>query len=494
MRHKIWLISILAVILAVRLFFVFQAPTMSLDSYFSVRQVGSILETGSPILEDPLSYSGRLNIISPMYYYVLSGFALIVGENLALKILPSLFITLFAFIIYLLAKTLTENENISLLTAFFSGFIPAFFLNTLNSATPLTVVLPLFFLCIYLFFHVSKEIYLYAYVICVFILGLVSPLSFLFVLGLIIFLFLTKLEYKKQSWQDIELALFSIFLLIWLQVLFYKKAFLFHGFSVVLQNLPVGLLSGYFRDIRVIDAVYAVGLIPLFLGIFTVYKYTLKEKNRQIYFLVAFALATGMVLWLKLIPLNTGLVFLGSVLIVLASQSFKLFFAYFANTKASRWKLIVWIGVIVVFAMTSIMPSLSWAASTMQNAPGSGEIAALEWIGENVDKDSVVLTSVQEGAILNAIAKRKNVADTNFILIKDVDRIYDDVENMFTTRLETNAVELTDKYGVNYIYFSPRTKELYSIEDIPYRNERCFETVYDKEVKIYRVRCHVKNA
>ena len=52
---------------------------------------------------------------------------------------------------------------------------------------------------------------------------------------------------------------------------------------------------------------------------------------------------------------------------------------------------------------------------------------ALEWISENAGPDAVVLAPVSEGFIVNAIGKRKNVADMNFLLVKDAEVIYDDV-------------------------------------------------------------------
>jgi len=83
-------------------------------------------------------------------------------------------------------------------------------------------------------------------------------------------------------------------------------------------------------DVLVIDVLYAIGLLPLFFGIFTVYRYVLKEKHKEVYFMMAFALAIALLLWLKMIQLETGLLFLGAVLVILASQSFKLFFSYFS--------------------------------------------------------------------------------------------------------------------------------------------------------------------
>ncbi|MFC1753091.1 hypothetical protein ACFL96_06810 [Thermoproteota archaeon] len=493
LEHKYWLLMIFLLVLAFRLFFVFQTEYFSQDSYFAIRQVDNILETGRPVFEDELSYSGRLNVFSPTYYYILAGFALILGKYLALKLIPSLFVSLFVLVAYLIAKELTNNTRVSLLIAFFAGFIPSFFLNLLNSVSPMTLFIPLMFFCIYLFMNIYKKFYIHIYVVAIFLLGILSPLSFLFVLGLIIFLLLMKLEYKQQNKLDLELSLFSIFLVLWIQFLFYKKAFLFHGFGVVWQNIPSGILSNYFQEVVVIDVLYAIGLIPLFFGIYTVYKYILKEKNRQVYFIVAFVLSISLLLWLKLIQLNTGLVFLGAALIVLSAQSFKLFFSYFEKTKLSQFKIPLWILVIVVFFLTSMIASVGWANATIEQVPDEEEMTTLIWMKHNMQEEAVVLSPVSEGFLISGVAQKKNVADNSFLLVKDAEVIFNDIHKMYTTKFETHAIELLDKYDVKYIYFSSQAEEEYGIDEIAYVNDRCFPIVYKEDITIYQVRCHVKD-
>ena len=121
-----------------------------------------------------------------------------------------------------------------------------------------------------------------------------------------------------------------------------------------------------------------------------------------------------MLLWLKLIELNIGLVFLGATLIVLSAQSFKLFFTYFDKTKLSRFKVALWICVLVVFFLTSIVASMEWASATVSEVPDDDEMDALTWLAENVKDDAVVLAPVSEGFLISAIAQKKNVYFTQF--------------------------------------------------------------------------------
>jgi len=100
---------------------------------------------------------------------------------------------------------------------------------------------------------------------------------------------------------------------------------------------------------------------------------------------------------------------------------------------------------------------------------------------------------MDEGGLINAVAERRNVADSNFLLVKDAEVIFEDIDKIYTTKFETRAIELLDKYSVRYIYISEASRDKYKIESPAYVNERCFPLVYDEDVRIYKVRCHVKN-
>ncbi|MBI5881056.1 hypothetical protein HZB90_02905 [archaeon] len=116
----------------------------------------------------------------------------------------------------------------------------------------------------------------------------------------------------------------------------------------------------------------------------------------------------------------------------------------------------------------------------------------MDWLSSNTPPDSVVLSTIDEGYLISAVAKRKNVADNGFILIHSSDVVFDDVKQMYMSFLKTDAVELMNKYDVNYVYFSPGAMVEFNITELKYAEKDCFELVYDKEVKIYRSMCEVQ--
>jgi len=490
-RYIYALAAIFVLALALRLYFAFGTDQFSLDAYVGYRQVDSIRNTLLPSYVDDLSYSGRTHIFPPVYYYVLAGFSFFIGTALSLKIIPNLFACTIIIIIYLLVLELTKSRKISIFCAFTSAFIPVFFSNTLNSASSLSFTIPLTFYLFYCFLRIKEKRFLYHFLVFSFVLSLTSPISFLFIFAILIYLLLIKLEYRQENRLELEVILFVTFMTLWVNVLIYKNAFLFHSYNLIWQNIPSQVLSEYFKSVDIVSSVTSIGLLPLLLGIFAVYRYMFQEKDKRTYLLMAAALAVAFLLWAKLIDLVTGLMFLGAILVPLFGQSLKLFFDYVEKTKISDYADLFWIPLAILVVITSVASSIVAASVVMTDSVSPGEYKALLWMRDNTEKDSVVLSTLSEGDLITAIAERKNVADSDFILIRSSDIIFDDVKQMYTAILKTSAAEVLDKYGVNYIYLSSRAAGEFNISSLRYADGDCFRPVYDEGVKIYQVSCGI---
>jgi len=99
-KHIIWLIVIFLIVLAIRLYIAFQTPLFNYDAYFDLRQVEHIRNTGLPLYNDPLSYSGKSQLFAPLYQYTLAGFSLIMPIDIVGKIIPNIMAALIIFIVY----------------------------------------------------------------------------------------------------------------------------------------------------------------------------------------------------------------------------------------------------------------------------------------------------------------------------------------------------------------------------------------------------------
>lgn len=475
MEKRKTLLLIFLFTLLFRLFFAFQTENFDYDAYFDIRQINEISDSGTPVYTDELSYGGRTLIFAPFFYYAMAFFDLFIP--FALKTMPNIFASCLVFIVYLISKKLTHNEDLSLVAAFVSGFIPVFVLKTINSVSVYSLAIPLIFLMLY--FIMEHRKYVTWFIISAFIISLTHQISFLLVIGLLIYLILVKLEHLEQSKAELELIIFTIFLVLWIMFLLFKNAFLTHGLSVIWQNLPNEIVSLYFGQTNIIIATISIGLLPLIGGIYVIYKYLFREKNKNIYLLISFALAITPLLWMKLIQLEIGLAFLGVVFVLLFSKYLELFVEYFQKTKVGYIKL-GFILFAVLFFITSIIPTYYFVSQNV--AISDSEINALTWIEENTALNATVIGSLNQGHAISAIAERRNVIDSNFLLIKNPTQRLEDVDTIYTTNYETEAVELLNKYDINYI--------LTNGEKIPYvKDKKCFDLVFDEETKVYESKC-----
>jgi len=205
--------------------------------------------------------------------------------------------------------------------------------------------------------------------------------------------------------------------------------------------------------------------------------------------LISLVLTIFLLIWLKMIEPPIGFMFISIILSILFAQFYKLFFEYIKRTQFNFRRLFLFI-LIAIFIVTSVIPSINYGYETARYSATNNEIDALKWINANTNKDNVVLATLKGGFLITAVAERKNVVDKKFLLINDAKQRLKDISRIYTTVFETDAVKLLNKYDIKYIFFSLNAKTEYNIEKIPYVEEsKCFEIVYDKEVKIYKSLC-----
>lgn len=490
-REYLVLTLLFSVVLASRLYLSFSVPYFNYDAYFNLRQVEYIAEHGKPLYEDPLSYSGRTLVFPPLFHYILALFNLFMPITLVGRVVPNIFASFLVVVIYLIAKEITKSRAAAIFSSAIAGFIPIFFSKTANSVSSSTLLFPIIFYALYCLLKINGDKkYTYHLIALTFLIPLIEPTAILFVLGLLIYLILAGVENLKQSRREIELIFFPAFVILWIMFLIYKNAFLAHGVSFIWQNTPTELLGSYFKNIHILESVYLIGSIPFVFGIYVVYYYIFREKTRATYIFFGFALATGMSLWLRLIHLDFGLMFLGILLAVLFAQFYLSFFIYLEKTKVSRFHWLFLILLVSLFIATSVLPSFSYTLSELKNSPGEDEINALLWLRDKTEADSVILAALNDGHLINYIAKRKNVFDTNFLLIRNIDQRFRDFNTIFTTQYQTDAVRLLNKYEVSYIYISKNARGEFGTDDFIYsKHGKCFDEAYDSGVFIYEATC-----
>ena len=486
-KAKYWLLLIFVITLAARLFFAFSIPTFTYESYFHLRQVEHITQTGLPLYQDPLSYGGRDHAFLPFFHYVMAFFNLFLPLEIVARIIPNILLASITIIVYLISKKITEDETASLLAAFTAGFLPSIF--TTNTFTVDALFIPLVFLTIYTFFHLNESKYLLFYIFSFLLLSLTTPATFLLLMGLGIYLFLSYAEGKKIQKYEIEVVIFSVFFFIWTQFLFFKEVFLEEGIKFIQQNIPPQIILIYFPSISISQAIVLVSVIPFLAGVFTIYRSLFKLKNQKLFLLISLAISTSLLAWFQLIQFKVSLAFFSVILAILFSSFYLEIKNYFQKTKLHHYQKYLAPLTLLILALSLVFPATATALN--QDVPSVEEIAALQWIKENTPPNTGVLGLLEEGHLITFFAERKNLMDQQFPLVEDVEERFQDLNTLYTSPFQTEALELLNHYNLKYFLITPHTKEKYSLSIPRYFGGECFKRIYKNETRVYEVTCTI---
>ena len=491
-RHFILLVIFLATLLF-NLYFTFQTDTLSLDEgYFHLRVSEQILQKGYAPFFDDLSYGGRI-IYYPLFFdYVLAFFMIFLNPILVLKLIPAILISTIVFIVYLLSKYLSQDVRAALFCAMLSGFIPLVFRETLNKASVYTLVLPLVFWYIYFFLRIKEhKKYIFWFIVVSFLLPLTSPNSFFIVIAMLFYVIFLTVESFKMSNIRKEGLVFSLFLILLIEFIIYKKAFLNLGFKVIYQNLPQTVIDQYFTNINLINLMYLIGLLSIVFGVYGIYYSLFVSRKSNIFFISGLILSIFLLLLLKLININSGLLFVGVSFCILSSISFAYFMDYIQKSKFAKFKNLIFGFIFILFILTSFIPSLKEAKAASLESFDPSIIDALKWIDESTPINSTVLAAPEEGYLVLAIAHRKNVVDTNYLLAPNAQIRLSDVQIIYETWVRSRAINLLNKYDVDYILLTDLSRNKYFTKDIKYANDQyCFIKVFSNErTKVYKNNC-----
>lgn len=492
-KEYVWLALIFLIVLDVRLYLSFKTENLSSDeSYFHLREVESIMKTGKPFFYDELSFGGRSRVFSPVFHYLIAFSALASSLNIAVKILPNLIASLLVIIIYSISYKITKNDESALFGAFISGFIPVLLEQTTNILSPVILIILILFLMIRLSLSLENKICAYAFLAVAIIASFIHPLILLFSIGALLYLGIAKLEKINLGRKETEIIVFSVFFVLWAQFILYKKLFIMHGPWVIWQNIPPGLLSSHFSRMTVLQGVYEIGLIPFFLGIYSMFKHLFAERRKEEYLIISFAITAGIMLLLKLIELKIGLILFGLLLSILFASWFRNLMDYIRKTKFEGFEKIIFALFVLLFIATSAYPAYKETSKHVKESINGDEMNALKWLKENAISDATIFAVPEDGNLISAISERKNAIDADFLTVKNSNQKYDDVQRLFTTKSYTEAVEIMEKYGAKYLYFSKNARKLFGIEHLEFTAQKCFLEIASGDAKIYERVCRVR--
>lgn len=475
--------------LALRIGLAYSVDNPNYSSYFTMRQVDSILHTGRPFYIDEMNGNLRLEF-SPFYYYIISAFSLLSGIENAIKILPNLLFVLSIFLIFFVSKKLTNNSIASIIAAFFTASTPILLSSFVNSISEILFLIPLFILTFYYFFTLSQNTKKAMFMMIFSIL--LSPLSIILILGLVIYVIVLKLEKIKIEEEYKDLLFFSIPFYLWYYAITYNKAFFNEGIKVLWMNLPSSLLSNYFSEFSIITASYSVGALTLLFAVYTMYSALFIRKSRHIILLTSLTLSTLLLLLLKFVKLRSGLIILTIFFILLAAYSIKLTLIYLEKTKFSFIRYFLIFFIVLFFIFSSLLPGIAEAEKSILNSPSKEDMKAVEWLKNNTQNESIILTTIYEADFINYAANRATISNENFLLRKNANILVEDINIMYKSMFIIPLIEKMDKYSVEYIYYSKNTRKIYNQPDLKVESKECFEKNIIEDIIIYKKICSVE--
>ena len=493
MRKSTYLLfAIFLLAIVIRLYFAFQTPYFTNnDSYFHIRQIEHIHDTGFPLYNDDLSYGGRKYLFLPMFHYFLAFFTLFMPILFAVKIVPAILAASTVLLVYLIVRKFTKKEEVAVLTAFISAFIPIFFKETINVISLYSLAIPLTLLLLYFFMDISSKGNAMLYVLVFIIFLFTKPTIMLIITSFIIYFIIIKIENLSLDKAEIEIVIFSLIFSLWVYLLIYKNAFYNHGYAFLWHNVPIKYFTDYFQQVSILQAIYQIGIIPFLCGIYIISSFTLKKKDKIMYLFISVVITTTILMWFKLIELNLALIYLSFFLVMLFAKFLDILLEYISQTKLNNYYNYI-IGVILIILLfTSVIPSFKFADTNIKDATKQDEVNTLLMLFATSLQDTTILGSVDDGHLITYFSNRKTVADDNFLLIDNINERINDIDEIFTTYSKIKASELLDKYSIDYIFLSDNTKKQYGLSDLRFIDEKCFDSINYYNVTVYKNKCKV---
>ncbi|MFW6378731.1 MAG: hypothetical protein ACOCZV_01800, partial [Nanoarchaeota archaeon] len=463
------------------------APTY--ESFYTMRQIDHIKETGTPVLYDDQSYQGRTHVSHLLFYYLMAGLSLIAPGLILFKFAGILFSTIIMFLVYIISKRLFKKDWVAFFLTIIAAFTPTLFISQLNKLLPETFFVLLYLLIIMLFFTSSRRSSMVWFIILMILATLTSPLSLVLIAGFLIYFLLVRFEGMPLRRKELEVLMFSGLFAVWYHLVLYKKLISLHGLQVISQSVPQDLLLNMFAGLNVALIISFVGVPLIGLGLTGIYYLLFERRNKKLLLLTAMTFAFGLSTWLGILPLDTGLLYVTVSLIPISGHTLLRLNDLFNKSILPRAKVFVFAFFIIILLL-SFSTLLIYPETITEESPKRSEFETMRWMDNNIPSDQTVLADIKDGHMLASYGDVKTVYDTNFIFSPNPRQRYDDAKTMVLSQSEVSVLKLMDRYGIEYIYISPSLQKRFDQPEKLFSQSDCFTNVYTMaDIEVYKRKC-----
>lgn len=455
-------------------------------SYFHMRQISHISKKLVPFFYDELSYSGRKVVLLPLFDYFMAFLNKIIPENINYFYTTKIISSLIAIFVFFIVRSFLKNDVAALFSACGVAFLPLLFGETIHSVTPLSFSIIINLLLIYLFVKIETKEKLFLYIITLIASILTSSLVLVFILSMWIFLIFSYTENFENKNRYFELGIFSTALVIWAYLIIFKDAIIAHGSTIFWQGTPLILLKDYLFGFNIKIVAYSTGSISFLAGLYIISKYLFRKKNDFFYMVFSIILATVILLFLKLISLKNGLIIMGINISILSGFFILEFSKFIEKTNFGKMKSLFLILIFSLLIINNLSLSLIYTKENIKNFVSEEKVKAMNYLKENSEEEAVIMSKIDYGNLITYYAQRKNVIDNNFLLAKDVQTRYYDIETVYKTIYSVEAIKIMNKYNAGYLLVDNN-------KEIPkyLKDNECFRLIYNNTIMLYKLYCKI---
>ncbi len=449
------------------------------EGYLHVRSVESIRQAGGTYVHP----ADRAISPVPVYDYVMVLLSFFMSVQHAFALVGVLLIAVLIGLTYWVVVELGVGSEAALLAGVGVGAIPALVWSVVGVQILLPIALSLLMLLLLVRYvpHTSFVV-IYVLVLCALIFS--HPIYLLLMCALVVYIFFIKVEGLRHTIGEFELVFFTVLLCSWFSLVIFRSALFSFGTDALVGNTPAMLRSG--GDI--IGALGKVGPVPFVLGLYALFRYVFRRKEKHVYLLVSMLLVLFFAIGLGMLHFNYGVLFAAILLCILAAFSWRDFFVFLEKTHMSHLSMYFKLAALMLLVVSSAVIVAKENAALVAEQPSQSDVDALRWLSQNIPREERVLGLYDEGNLIAALSGHPVVIDSAF-LAQDSPMIYEETQSIYTT-YETDAVRLLNKYGVSILYYSERAQK--HIPKPEYlNNERCFVQLYSNGAQLYRVACTV---
>ncbi|MBN1645751.1 hypothetical protein JW868_01795 [Candidatus Woesearchaeota archaeon] len=460
------------------------------DSYKTFIDVEHIQKTGVPAFEDEFTVGSIRVFYQPLFQYLLAGLTYVFSFDDVMYFLPSVIIALTFIILYSLLNSLVRSRPIAIVVALFTTFHPLWFVMFAKNLIPTLLFVPLLLLFIYVYVNIDEgKAWMFVVLLfLVLLMGLTSALSLILIPAILFYLFLMRLDSMvPEGWEN-EVGLFIIFFFVWFFFIVHKQALATSGLKIFWQNLPFVLLNQTFKTLSFAEVLATIGILPIALGLYSFYSILIDKKRKSHFILLGFFISIVLAIVFRVVPFFTGILSLAIVLLLLSPNSIYLMQTYVRKTRASYLSKAVVPLLVLIFLVTTIGNFVTTTESHVENIVSDSYIQDISRLKD--EGISVIIASPREGHVINFVAGKKNLLDTQFTNVPDAVARFEDIRFIYRSSLETSSVSRMHQYGADAIILSERSKQLFGIsEPLFVHPDGCFKRVEGIDLEVYRLEC-----